>query len=560
MSAMIYFLYEKPVVSPISARPPWRPRLGRDEEDQQRGRNLDVEQGFADSSSPGHCRRYDSRTSQSAQGDISAQCKKIIERPGDIATAQSLSVCLCVAVFWLGVVMVPGYTFWYFSYVRDVSNGALNSETVDGDVVDLALFTRVMNPSVPPLLARRERADLRLASTATVGTTDDVGKKLQSQATPHWDLGGIARRLATTSQTSITTRTNSRRDFGRVARRFTITSPKYFRPRATSYRDFDYASSSTTHSAYPRNSVGTKGSTGVFTTLVADASSMQTILKPEITNGNMYSTALRLSPTNKLQDSTTERSSHDRAATQFSVTRGSTSCASGRYSGETPLTESSASANGGFSPWTWQTFLGWNVTSFRTGRPFTESAESTDWTEPVFHETTRSTSAVESGRLSHAPTSDFNKAGDNSTHTAVHLSTDALETEQRGYKKGVPSLNDSIFTERGAENETSSHVGFGFLEKGDALSYGTSLTEVPHIAFDKRRRNDAKRERTTDEPTRWVDEYDEEGDHEEAIPEQLKSHRNVILRGSRSSTARTSSGRYIWKVRFAAPHVLNTLQ
>ncbi|KAL1430362.1 hypothetical protein MTO96_036980 [Rhipicephalus appendiculatus] len=147
-----------PVLSRDSPRPPCRPRLGRDEEDQQRVRDLDVERGFADAPTLGHCHHYDSRRLSSARGSISAQSKKIIERHSDTATAQSLSVCLCVAVFWLGVVMVPGYTFWYFSYVRDVSNVALHSETVDGDVVNLALFTRVMDASVPPLLGRRERA------------------------------------------------------------------------------------------------------------------------------------------------------------------------------------------------------------------------------------------------------------------------------------------------------------------------------------------------------------------------------------------------------------------
>ncbi|KAL1483621.1 hypothetical protein MTO96_050209, partial [Rhipicephalus appendiculatus] len=90
-------------------------------------------------------------------------------------------------------------------------------------------------------------------------------------------------------------------------------------------------------------------------------------------------------------------------------------------------------------------------------------------------------------------------------------------------------------------------------------SNGTSPTEVPYIVFGKRRRKNAKREGTTDGRTLWVDEYDEAGDHEEAVPEQLKSHRTVIVRVSRRSTVRASTGRKIWKMRFADPTILNTL-
>lgn len=518
---------EEPVLSPDSPHPPCSLRLSVCRDGGQQGfRDLDVERGFADprdapTMAPGRWRQQHCHRSPSAE-DVSLDCKKLNERRNDIMTAQSASVCLCVAVFWLGAVMVPVYTFWYLSYVRDASVVPLLPETVDRDIVDLSLFTRVRNASDPPLLARRERSDLS-SQSATAAPTDNVDK---------------TRRYPTASHRGYA-----------VSRRFNTRARTYDRPRATSHRSVGVARRFTAPGASPWDSFMTKPVTAASATklpsLAVNVSSRRSSLGPMAADVMTTSPIRWRLPVNDVRDLTTQRPNAKRATTQPSGTTGNALLASQRDTHGTRLPESPAA----------KTVV--SLDSWTSGS-FPETTGTSSWTKMAFHESTGSAPAAESRGLDHAHTVGSTTTGGMVTRAVIYESPHAHKTGLQD-STSAASFNDLTFTEGPSENESMSSARLAIVERDGTVSDGISSTEVPYVVFGGRRRKGAKPGGMTDEHSHGEFEYDEDGDNDETLPARLKGHRTVIVRDSHRFTEQAATGRKIWKLRFTATMRRNTV-
>ncbi|XP_075551348.1 uncharacterized protein LOC142584902 isoform X2 [Dermacentor variabilis] len=554
----------EPLVCPDSSYPlcSSRPAVGRDE-GQQGFRDLDVEHGFADPTdaptmSPGRWRQHDCHRSPSAKS-ASFDWKKLAQRRDDVVSAQSMSVCLCVAVFWLGAVMVPVYTFWYLSYVRDVSSAPLLQETVDRDIVDLALFTRVWNASDPPLLARRGRSDLS-SQPATAAPTDSVDRTRRSPAAS--DRGyAVSRRISTKARTPGRPRTTSSRRRVSVARRFTATARTFSRSRATSHWSFSSTRGFTVPGASPWDSFITQPVTAVSETklpsLAVSVSSRRNSLGPMAADATTTTPIRWPLPVNDGRDVAAKRPDAKGATTQPS--EASSSLASQRDTRDTRLPESPAAKTvAGLDSWTSVSFPETTGASFWTRTPFTETTETSSWTKMAFHESTASTPAVESRGLDRAHTVDSATTGIMATRTVIDGSPHAHETELEDSTSAV-GLNELTFTEGPTEKESAGTVHPAVVGRDGTVSDGASSTEVPYVAFGGRQRKGAMPGGTTDERSHWEFEYGEDGDNDEALSARLKDQKTAIVRDSRRSAEQAVTGRKIWKKRFTATMRRNTV-
>ncbi|XP_070395704.1 uncharacterized protein [Dermacentor albipictus] len=505
--------------------------------------------------SPGRWRQHDCRRSPSAEG-ASFDWKKLGERRNDIVTAQSMSVFLCVAVFWLGAVMVPVYTFSYLSYVRDVSSAPLLQETVDRDILDLALFTRVRNASDPPLLARRGRSDLS-SRPATAAPTDSVDRTRRSPAASHRGYA-VSRRFNTKARTPGRPRATSSRRRVSVARRFTATA-RTFRSRATSLRSFSSTRGFTVPGASPWDSFITQPVTAVSETklpsLAVSVSSRRSSLGP-VAADTTTTTPIRWPlPVNDGLDVAAKRPDAKRATTQPS--EATSSLESQRDPRHTRLPESPAAKTvAGLDSWTSVSFPETTGASFWTRTPFTETTETSSRTTMAFHEYTASTPAVESRGLDRAHTVDSARTGIMATRAVIDESPRAHETELQDSTSAV-GLNELTFSEGPTGNESTGTVHPAVVGRYGTESDGTSSTEVPYVVFGGRPRKGAMPGGTTDERSHW--EYGEDGDNDEALSARLKDQRTVIVRDSHRSAEEAVTGRKIWKKRFTATMRRNTV-